>query len=128
MRRSGTLLPDGQLLPVVWEAHWFEWNTRIAIHQVYKVLAPMNDAQLLKQEVFHGQEPCRASRLRSAKELPFVAHESASAGYSLGLMGRHLRVYTVPEAVMVSGLVTGDEYSQANHVTVSRCRYQACWT
>ena len=47
MRRSGTLLPDGQLLPVVREAHWFEWNARIAIHQVYKVVVPMSDGWLL---------------------------------------------------------------------------------
>ena len=108
MRRSVTSLPYGQLLPVVREAHWFEWNARIAVHQVYEVCTPMSDAQLLQEEVFHGQESCRAFRLRSAEGLPFVTPPVGICGIQLGFDGCHLRVYAVPEAVMVGGLVAGN--------------------
>lgn len=105
MRRSVTLSPDGQLLPVVWEAHLLEWNTRIAVHQVYEVCAPMGDAQLLQQKVIHGQEHCRASRFRSAKGLLFVTSPVGICGIQLGFDGCHLRVYAAPKAVIVAVLL-----------------------
>lgn len=53
------LLPDGQCLPVVREAHVFQRDAGVTVHQSHEVVAPVGDAQLVQQVVLNGQESRR---------------------------------------------------------------------
>lgn len=59
MRREASL-PNRQYPPVVRKARVFDRDTRLTVHQSHEIVASIGDIKLVQQEVFHGQESCRA--------------------------------------------------------------------